>query len=707
MKKISIISVCIIALAVFAVWAPNADAYSNYTGNSSCFGCHYFDQGSTAHTIHRNDGPSCSACHNGSSTKNTCAACHALPEIAEYHYDNNFSTCANCHSAAPDPRDVDDDGDGVTENQGDCNDTNRNIYPGAAEICGDGVDQDCNGFDKACPPDPADVDDDGDKITENQGDCDDANPNIFPGAEEICEDGIDQDCDGYDEACPPHPADVDNDGDGVTENQGDCDDGDASIKPGAKEICEDGIDQDCDGSDETCPPDPRDVDDDQDGVTENQGDCDDNDASIKPGAKEICDDGKDQNCDGADEVCPPDPADVDDDNDGFTENQGDCDDTDASRNPSTTEICGDGVDQNCSGADLECVPDPDPNDVDNDGDGVTENAGDCNDADTTIFPGAKEICGDGTDQDCSGSDLACPPNPADVDDDKDGVTENEGDCDDTDETINPGAKEICGDGVDQDCDGADVACPPDPRDVDDDRDGVTENEGDCNDDVASIHPGATELCDDGIDQDCDGFDEICPTDPNDVDNDGDGVTENQGDLVDTDASIFPGAAEVCGDGIDQDCDGSDLMCPPDSDDDDSEVRVEEVEWEARESELDVEGTGAPVGAKVIITDAKTGDMIGTTAVQRNGEWELERDLHDSVPCRVRAEINGQYAEMDVEHAPAMCSDDDDDRDEHDDSDGYERDDDDDDDGRFRRTFRRIRERLSSSDYFTRLFSRWN
>ena len=49
----------------------------------------------------------------------------------------------------------------------------------------------------------------------------------------------------------------------------------------------------------------------------------------------------------------------------------------------------------------------DPLDIDNDGDGVTENQGDCNDADVSIYPGASEICGDSVDQDCNGSDLSC------------------------------------------------------------------------------------------------------------------------------------------------------------------------------------------------------------------------------------------------------------------------------------------------------------
>ena len=146
-----------------------------------------------------------------------------------------------------------------------------------AEEIQDGIDNDCDGeIDEG-------FDIDGDGYTVGQGDCDDYDASINPGATEI-EDGIDNDCDGeVDEG-------FDIDGDGYTVGQGDCDDYDASINPGATEI-EDGIDNDCDGEvDEG-------FDIDGDGYTVGQGDCDDYDASINPGATEL-EDGIDNNCDG-------------------------------------------------------------------------------------------------------------------------------------------------------------------------------------------------------------------------------------------------------------------------------------------------------------------------------------------------------------------------------------------------------------------------
>jgi hypothetical protein len=142
---------------------------------------------------------------------------------------------------------------GYVSDNTDCNDGNAAIHPGAEEICGDNIDQDCNRSDSICPPDPNDVDNDGDGYTENQGDCNDNRPAVHPQAEEICGDGIDQDCNGTDMICPPDPNDVDNDGDGYTENQGDCNDNNPAVHPQAEEICDGEIDHDCDGTvDEGC-----------------------------------------------------------------------------------------------------------------------------------------------------------------------------------------------------------------------------------------------------------------------------------------------------------------------------------------------------------------------------------------------------------------------------------------------------------------------
>ena len=105
---------------------------------------------------------------------------------------------------------TDDDGDGFRR-QGrtcgpqDCDDANPLVHPFAPEVCDDGVDNDCDGF-----ADIDGVDEDGDgwfggPIGASRCvvlDCDDHNPTVHPGAPEICDDGVDNNCDGLVDSGP-------------------------------------------------------------------------------------------------------------------------------------------------------------------------------------------------------------------------------------------------------------------------------------------------------------------------------------------------------------------------------------------------------------------------------------------------------------------------------------------------------------------------
>jgi hypothetical protein len=401
-------------------------------------------------------------------------------------------------------------------------------------------------------------------------------------------------------------------GDGFAADAGDCNDGDAAIHPGAVDWVGDRVDQGCDLADG--------VDADGDGhanVGSGGDDCDDAEPSVHPDAEDPCN-GIDDDCTGA--ADDGDGSAVwyrDGDGDGYgldgvtvraceapagyADQGGDCNDEVAQVHPGQPERC-DGFDDDCDGA----VDDETAlgwstwyHDADGDGfgdpgaptDGCSAPAPDwvldgtdCDDALAAVNPGAPERC-DGFDDDCDlvvddassvdatawyadadgdgfgagGATLACAQ-PA-------GSVAVAGDCDDGAVDVSPAGAEVCG-GGDEDCDGAvddadpTVAAPVWYADADGDGHGDPTHPAracaapagdvaspdDCDDGDATRYVGAPEVPGDGIDQDCDG------SDPPDGDHDGWSVPQ---DCDDADPNVSPTATDVAGDGIDQSCDGVD------------------------------------------------------------------------------------------------------------------------------------------------------
>lgn len=355
----------------------------------------------------------------------------------------------------------------------------------------------------------------------------------------------------------------DNDFDGFTEEEGDCDDTLSTTSPNGVEV-PDEIDNDCDGiiDEETDA-----YDDDGDGYAEMDGDCDDTDATIHPDGVETCD-GVDQDCDGVidnETIC------FDDDGDGFTEEQGDCNDNASSAYPNGTEVA-DGIDNDCDtfidegtpffddDGDCYCESTPCYGSSSGNCDLATLSDGDCDDADDGFHPNATEYCNT-LDEDCNGvaDDNAVDQSTWYADTDADtrgdanittsscyqptGYVANANDCDDNNPYAWTGNVESC-DNYDNDCDGAVDEGVLNTYYLDDDNDGYgsmalsttacsvpegyVSNNDDCNDNCNFCHPGMAESCD-NYDNDCDGsVDEAnatdCVTYYQDLDDDGYGTS---------------------------------------------------------------------------------------------------------------------------------------------------------------------------------------
>lgn len=407
----------------------------------------------------------------------------------------------DCDPSTFGDRDVDGDGyvdtacfneaeDGQTNSGNDCNDLVASISPEAAEDC-DHFDNNCNGeIDEGKTVKRYD-DPDGDgyggiydpddpetvtlverdvcpwevRVTIDETDCAPEDRLISPDRDELC-DGVDNNCNGeVDENVVPSTwyRDFDRDGYGNPEGgvkstceridhlgwslfQGDCDDSNPLVNPGQVEIC-DGLDNDCQPETRFVIAPGNTEDDDGDSFADplcgtGVPDCDDENATVYPGAPELCDQidndcnmivdtrtsltswYEDQDLDGFGvaagviESCEPIA--------GRVTKKGDCDDTESRTNPGALDDCSGlhGVDDDCDGQMDEAeTPVYSFRDLDGDGYGQEEvvsfcqpvlgdeyvNQGnDCDDSDTSMNPGATEDCSPDSvaDLDCDG-DIGC------------------------------------------------------------------------------------------------------------------------------------------------------------------------------------------------------------------------------------------------------------------------------------------------------------
>lgn len=365
---------------------------------------------------------------------------------ADFDGDGIGEACDQCPT---DPNNTDNDADGFCVDL-DCNDLDPSINPEVDEVC-DNVDNNCD-----TQIDEGGVCQDSCIVQDDGTPCDDG---LFCTGGDVC---INQVCVGGFPVCDEGFA-CDEQTDSCIQSDS-CGDGvcDPNIGEGAG-TCE----VDC-------------VDADDDGFSVGGGDCNDLDPSINPEVDEVCDNNVDDNCNGlVDDVnfcgggfcgdgfcdptqesiniCPEDCQDVnvDADGDGF-ETPEDCNDNDPEIFPGAQEVCGDNQDNDCNGL----VDDFDVCGGGFCGDGTVNSGEQCDDGNNADGDGCSanciselDSCGDNIcDPDAGENANNCEVDCADVDVDGDGFVGAE-DCDDLNPEVNPAADEVCDDNVDNDCDG--------------------------------------------------------------------------------------------------------------------------------------------------------------------------------------------------------------------------------------------------------------
>ncbi|MDB4985886.1 MAG: hypothetical protein JWN04_1064 [Myxococcaceae bacterium] len=312
----------------------------------------------------------CDACNAG--CEGTTCLVNGGPAIGTCHTFGVGGTCSACYPAC----DTDFDGscaDLVNPGSNDCDPNTFTTHPGAPEICGNGVDDNCDSFiDELC----------GTCVTDS--DCSVTDTVCLGGACVGCSttcdpskctyNGTPGSCEPYGKGCMRCINVCDNDKDGACQDQGDCDNNDPTRAPGLPELCGNSKDDNCNGHiDEGCSPCKGDV------------EC--------PTFQEYC------NADGACDVC-----------------QTSCDPS-TCRWPANQAVGVPTVAGACVSYGKTCSRCGPPMDLDGDGyvtmdvaqtylsakppvDVRTNGAVDCKESDPTVYPGAPEICGNMIDEDC-------------------------------------------------------------------------------------------------------------------------------------------------------------------------------------------------------------------------------------------------------------------------------------------------------------------